>query len=245
MQYGYLYPRVLLNFKHQTYLNLYAYSDYARLFEEEFGPKRSASQQGAFFGDPERSTIYKGFLIDAGTAPNQKYSFSASIDQAWRYLDYDFGAGPKFPRVSPAAIANPNAPLDPGPGYSLYITGSAAYQPVDAMRVSFDLTKSRLVRDDTGLVAFEQNLYTLRANYFFTRFTFARARVDYDSLTGKVLGEFLCGWTPNPGTAVYVGYNEDMNYNGFSPFTFVPERGLRRNHRTFFIKISYLFRHEL
>jgi hypothetical protein len=43
----------------------------------------------------------------------------------------------------------------------------------------------------------------------------------------------------------YVGYNEDMNYSGFSPFAQIQERGLRRSHRTFFIKISYLFRHEL
>jgi hypothetical protein len=94
-------------------------------------------------------------------------------------------------------------------------------------------------------VAFDQNLYSVLANYYFTRFTFARARVDYDSLTGKMLGQFLCGWTPNPGTALYVGYNEDVNVDGFNPFTFHPERGLHRNQRTFFIKISYLFRHEM
>ncbi len=245
MQYAYVYPRVLFNFKRQTFLNLYAYGDYVGLFEEEFGPKRSSIQRGAFFGEPERSTIYKGVLIQAGTAPNKRYSFSASYDRAWDFMDYDFGAGPRFSRVSPAALADPNAPLDPGPGSTLYITSAVAYQPVDALRVSFDFTKSRLIRNDTRLVAFDQNLYSLLANYYFTRFTFARARVDYDSLTGKMLGQFLCGWTPHPGTAVYVGYNEDLNVDGFNPFTFHSERGLHRNHRTFFIKISYLFRHEM
>ncbi len=245
MQYSYVYPRILFNFKRQTFLNLYAYRDYARLFEEEFGPKRSASQQGAFAGDSERSTIYKGFVIEAGTSPGKKYSFSGSLDLAWDFLDYDFGGGPRFPRVSPAAIADPNAPLDPGPGSTFYFTSSAAYQPNDALRISIDFTKSRLTRNDTGLVAFDQNLYTVRANYSFTRFTFARARVDYDSLTGNIRGQFLCGWTPNPGTSIYVGYNEDLNFNGFNPFTIDPEYGLHRNYRTFFIKLSYLFRHEL
>ncbi len=117
--------------------------------------------------------------------------------------------------------------------------------PMDALRLSFDFTKSRLTRNDTHLVAFDQNLFTLRTNYSFTRFTFARVRVDYDALTGNMLGQFLCGWTPNPGTSVYVGYNEDLNYDGFSPITYHPERGFRRNSRTFFIKISYFFRHEL
>ena len=39
-----------------------------------------------------------------------------------------------------------------------------------------------------------------------------------------------------------LGYNDDLNRNGFSPFTGLLEPGLRRNGRTFFIKMSYLFR---
>ncbi|MBA2647292.1 MAG: hypothetical protein H0U81_10885, partial [Pyrinomonadaceae bacterium] len=40
----------------------------------------------------------------------------------------------------------------------------------------------------------------------------------------------------------YVGYNDDINRNGYSPFTNQLEPGFRRNGRTFFIKMSYLFR---
>jgi hypothetical protein len=72
---------------------------------------------------------------------------------------------------------------------------------------------------------------------------FARARVDYDTLASNVLGQFLLGWTPNPGTAIYVGYNNNLNYNGFSPFTGQMEPGFRCNDQTFFLKFSYLFRH--
>jgi hypothetical protein len=50
------------------------------------------------------------------------------------------------------------------------------------------------------------------------------------------------GWTPNPGTALYVGYNDDFSYNGFNPYTRLPEPGLHGNGRSFFIKASYLFR---
>ena len=50
------------------------------------------------------------------------------------------------------------------------------------------------------------------------------------------------GYTPNPGTAFYVGYNDDLNRNGFNPFTGQLEPGFRRNGRIFFIKMSYLFR---
>jgi hypothetical protein len=57
-----------------------------------------------------------------------------------------------------------------------------------------------------------------------------------------VRGQFLFGWTPSPGTSLYVGYNDDMNRNGFNPFTGQLEPGFRRNGRTFFIKMSYLIR---
>jgi hypothetical protein len=83
------------------------------------------------------------------------------------------------------------------------------------------------------------------ATYQFTRFVFARARLDYDSLASSVRGQYLFGWTPSPGTAFYFGYNDDSKYNGFSPFTGSLEPGFHRNGRTFFIKTSYLFRRSI
>jgi hypothetical protein len=245
MKYSYQFPRLLLNFKRQTFLNLYGYTDYLRLFEEEFGARRTATQAGAFFGAPERRTVYKGILIDAGTTPSKKYSTAVSIDYAWNNFDYDFGAGPKFPRVSRAALADSQAPLDPGTGDALYLTASFTWQPTDALRSSLNYTRSRMVRDDTERLAYDQNIYSLRSTYQFTRFTFARARIDYDSLRANVRAQFLTGWTPNPGTSVYLGYNDDLNHNGFSPFTGRFEPGFRRNGRTFFIKMSYLLRRNL
>ena len=61
-------------------------------------------------------------------------------------------------------------------------------------------------------------------------------------LSTTARGQFLFGWTPNPGTSFYVGYNDDLQRNGYNPFNSQLEPGLRRNGRTFFIKASYLFR---
>jgi hypothetical protein len=244
-QYAYHYPRVALNFKRQTYVNLAAYRDYARLFEEEFGPSRTATRAGAFAGASERSTFWKGLTVTAGTNPSQKYSAAVTLDYSWKVFDYDFGAGPKFPRVSPAALLNPQAPLDPGPGNSMDLIASLAWQPTEALRTSLDYTKSRLVRLDTRRTAYDQNLWSLRTSYAFTRFTFVRARVDYDALASRVRGQFLWGWTPHPGTSLYAGYDDELNVNTYSLFTNQFERGWRRNRRTFFIKLSYLVRRRL
>jgi hypothetical protein len=60
-----------------------------------------------------------------------------------------------------------------------------------------------------------------------------------------VRGNFLLGWTPNPGTSFFVGYNDDLNRNGYSRINGMLEPGFRRNGREFFIKMAYLFRRSI
>ncbi len=250
---------VSFNFQHNTYLGLGLSNGYERLFEEEFGVKRTAAQLGAFFGGPERSTRQYFPYSFGGTRPSKKYSINYFVGYGIGSFDFDFGAEPKFSRASPSAIlarqaeaaglcnANPLPAVclvlqDPGPGRELNANLSLSYQPTNALNLSLEYTKDRLVRRDTGLVAFDDNIYAFRSTYQFTRFIFFRGRIDYDTLSSEARGQFLLGWTPNPGTAFYVGYNDDLVRNGFSPFTGQVEPGFRRNGRTFFIKMSYLFR---
>jgi len=173
----------------------------------------------------------------------------------------------RFPRISPAfseylnsseyleylrlRALNPNdpnnfppnePPLDPGRGTQFDLQAGFTYKPVDPLNISFDYTKSKLTRYDTDKAAFDANIVTLRSTYQFTRFIFARTRIDYNSLRSNVSGQMLLGWNPSPGTALYVGYNDNFNYNGFNPYTGQLEPRFERNNRTFFIRASYLFR---
>ncbi len=213
-----------------------------------------------FFGeDNERSSPTTGLYFFGGSTPSKKYNFNFFVNRVWGAMDFDFGAGSKYPRVSPPALTASDAreaglcntsplpaicraPQGPGPGDFWHFDGGITYQPTSALNARLSYTKERLTRYDTGRIAFDENIISLRTTYQFTRFLFARGRVDYDSLASNVKGQFLLGWTPNPGTAFYVGYNDDLNRNGFSPFTGQLEPGFRRNGRTFFIKMSYLFR---
>jgi hypothetical protein len=235
-------PHLGLRFQRNTFVELGASVGYERIFEQEFGAKRTGTHPGEFFGGPERSTYQHSRYLVVGANPSKKYSVFLFLGQSHNSFDFDFGAGSKFPRVSPAALADPNAPLDPGPGKSLDLNVTLSYQPTNELRASLDYTKSRLRRNDTGLLAFDENIYSFKSTYQFTRFIFARARIDYDTLASNVRGQFLFGYTPNPGTAFYLGYNDDMTRNGSNPFTGQLEPGFRRNGRTFFIKMSYLFR---
>lgn len=247
------------HFKHQTDLSAGVSFNYERLFEREFGATRAApplqcftadqlradpSLRCGFAGDnSERSTYRNNIYAFGDTTLSKKYSFNFFTIRNWGAFDYDFGAGPKFPRVSPLALLHPDAaPLDPGPGDEWNFQGSAIYQPTNLLRLELDYTKDRLVRRDTGRVAFDDNIFSLHGTYQFTRFTFARARIDYDSIAANIRAQFLLGWTPNPGTSFYAGYNDDINYNGYGPVSGQLEPGFRRNGRTFFLKMSYLFR---
>lgn len=226
---------------------------------------------GGFAGAPTRSAKQFYYSINLNKNVNKQlfiYGFTGMIYNAF---DYDFGAGHRYPRASGAFRTYLNSPeyqdyirklylyqadpennpypdfapppaLDPGTGRQFDVNVGFEYKPVDPLRISLDYRKSKLKRDDTGLIAFDTNIFSLRSTYSFTRFTYVRARWDYDTLFSNASGQLLFGWNPNPGTAFYVGYNDNFNYNGFNPFTNQGESGFARNSRTFFIRASYLFR---
>jgi hypothetical protein len=232
--------------QHQMGFEFGVVSGYSRIFEEEFGPKRNATQAGAFYGpDPERSTRPRGLWGNFQADPSERFGIFAWLGYTWGAFDFDFGAPPNYPRVSPAALADPLAPLDPGSGRELAGEISVSLRPVDELTLSLEYNKSRLTRDDTDLVAYDANIFSLRGTYFLNRFTFVRTRVDYDTLERRGRSQLLFGYTPNPGTAFYFGYNDDAHINGFNPFNLRPERGFNRNERTLFVKMSYLYRRNL
>ena len=228
----YVYPQAQLYFRRQSYLRVFAFRDYERLFEEEFGVTRAPGRTGAFIGDSERSTSWEGFVVQAGTAPSEALAVGVTISRSWDVFDYDFGAGPRYPRVSPAALIDPRAPLDPGPATSSAIGGDITWRPFDALRTSLNVSHNTLVRNDNFRTAYAAALISSRTAYQFTRFAFVRLRTDWDSAAAVMRGQYLFGWTPNPGTAVYVGYDDTADI----------DRQYVRTAHTVFVKVSYLFR---
>ncbi len=247
----------MLGLQRQTFVGAGVEFGYERVFESEFGVNRAANRRGAFFGeDSERSANKRELYGFIETSPNKEIFALLVLSHTWGQLDYDLGNGPNFPRVSPAFLAyrqqcadNPlvcnSLPVpgfDPGAGNQLYIESFFRYQPTAALQAQLNYNKVRLVRNDTNRTAFDDNIFSLRSTYQFTRDIFARLRLDYSTLSTRLRPQFVFGWTPSPGTALYAGYNDDLNYNGYNPFNGQFEPGFRGNGRTFFIKASYLFR---
>lgn len=212
----------------------------SKIYEDEFGPKRGPNQDGAFFGEPFRATYRGGTFLFFFKNFGKRFSMNLNASNGFNSFDYDFGAGRKFPRVSPAALADPDNPIDPGPGKSFYLGIGTSFKPLDNFSFSLSYNKSRLRRNDTGLVAFDSNIFSFRSTYQFSRFVSLKARLDYNTLSSRIFGQYTFAWTPSPGKALYVGYNDSYNYKGFA-FSQQQTSFLQLN-RTFFIKMSYLFR---
>jgi hypothetical protein len=155
---------------------------------------------GAFVGAPTRKANQPYFSININKRVNKQlfvYGFVGSIINS---MDYDFGNGFRYPRASPAFAGYLNSPayaeyirqlylfqadpngnprpplapppdLDPGPGYQFDTNVGFEYKPINPLTISLDYTKSRLRRDDSGLVAYDTNIFSLRSVYQFTRFT--------------------------------------------------------------------------
>jgi hypothetical protein len=244
------------NLQRQSFIRAGYNTGYERDIASEFGVDR-------FAHGIEESTYSKNVFAYAGSTPMKRITFFYFYGYRWGEMDYDFDNGPRFPRVSPSAFAQSKAIADglcpddvdedalpdvcrgrqdPGPGNLLYTNGYVIYKASSDLNFRVDFSKNRLTRHDTGRVAFDSNIVSAKATYQFTRFAFARARLDYSSISSRYIGQFLFGWTPSPGTALYVGYNDDMNHNFVNRFSGQDAPGFRRNGRTFFIKASYLFR---
>lgn len=243
---------VELQLPRNSYVGSWWEPGYERLFDHEFGATREAKPCNpfavangcTFYGDSnERASSKQHLSFYAGSNPNKHIQWNAQFTQRWGHFDLDFGNGDKYPRVSPAALAlGQLAPLDPGRGKLLQFNGGITYQPTSALKQQFNLNSERLRRYDTDRVAYAVNIVTSRTTYQFTKATFTRLILDYNTLDSRLRAQALFGWTPSPGTAFYAGYNDDLMYDTLHPFTRQVVPGFRRNTRTVFIKMSYLIR---
>ncbi|HJS51603.1 MAG TPA: carbohydrate binding family 9 domain-containing protein [Pyrinomonadaceae bacterium] len=199
------------------------------LYEEEFGLKRMPTRPGRFFGEATRSTWQHFMYAEINQNLNKHFYYYVWLNVGNN--SYDFF----FPAPVPGQI-------DPGPGRSMDGEIFLQWKPIDPLRTSISYRKSRLVRNDNRIRSFDSDIVSVKTTYQFTRFIFARVRLDYLSDESNYAGQALFGWTPSPGTAFYLGYNDNFNYNGVNPNTGQFEPGVGRNQRTFFVRASYLFR---
>jgi Carbohydrate family 9 binding domain-like len=200
------------------------YVGYEAIYEDEFGRMRSAFQTGAFAGDSMRSAQQGGGFVYFEKAFNKRISVNTSANINFNNFDYDL---------------NPDDQLDPKKGTQISFDIGTELKPTDKLSMELSYSKSKLTQNKTKIVAFDANIYQFRSTYQFSRFVFVKARLDYNTLSSRLFGQYTFGWTPSPGKAFYVGYND--NWRKVS-YTSGGQRELTQQNRTLFVKFSYLFR---
>lgn len=221
---------IQLQMPRSTFLFIEAGGGREKIYEEEFGLKRSPTRPlGTFYGPGFREE-WNGYMsVNMNQTLNKKFNYGFFLGHIHNAFDYF--------NFHESGLQDPV----PGNQYDAEVWGE--YKPIDPLRFNFSYRKSRLDHIDDRERAFDSDIVSLKTTYQFTRFIFARVRVDYLSDQKNYAIQALWGWNPNPGTAFYVGYNDNFNYNGYSPnYPYSYEPGIGRNERTFFIRASYLFR---
>ena len=139
-------------------------------------------------------------------------------------------------------------------------------QPVGGLSIDNTYLLDRTHQAEGKLGGYESQTLRTKINYQFTRAFSARAIVEYDSVgrnplvsaldrTKQISTEFLLTWLPHPGTAIYVGYDSDLQNLGRSlcnrtvtgtcdPNNTDAPRATQylNDGRQLFIKASYLLR---
>lgn len=96
--------------------NLYIFAEggvsYEHIYEDEFGARRNplTGQRGAFAGAPDRSAVQQYFSVNFNKNVSKKLFVYGFVGSIFNSLDYDFGAGQRFPRSSPAFENYINSP---------------------------------------------------------------------------------------------------------------------------------------
>ncbi len=161
---------------------------------------------------------------------------------------------------------NPVAGVPPSFLHADLLQTLVTVQPIRQLTAdnTYLLDRDRLATN--GTFVYETQTFRTKVNFQFTKAFSARVIIEYDSTlanpaetslqrTKQVGSEALLTWLPHPGTAIYVGYNNDLQnldrslcsrlLNGScDPNNTTPPRSneFLNDGRQVFIKASYLFR---
>ena len=240
-------PSMNLRFKGQTYLDIYPYTDFHERLRPIDFPSLTANHD---YHEHNSSVIF-------GTSYLK-----------WLLLQgyYLWGDGVNFvPPVAPASSACPGAEgiafVSCPPFLARTDTGhlTVSVRPISSLRVDNTYLFSRLRDRGSEAAIFNNHIIRTKWNWQFNRelslrvilqYTATLANSGFTSLptTKQFNADFLLTYLIHPGTAIYVGYNTDLQ-NIDPALQTAPDGGLLRTRdhlindgRLFFVKVSYLFR---
>jgi predicted porin len=131
---------------------------------------------------------------------------------------------------------------------------SATIRPVQGLTIDNSYLLTRLQDQQTGASIFNNHIIRSKWNYQFTRALSLRVIGQYSTVlsnpaltslqnTKNLNADVLVTYLVHPGTAVYVGYNSNLQNLDSNGNLLRTQHGFINDGRQFFVKVSYLFRY--
>ena len=131
-----------------------------------------------------------------------------------------------------------------------------SFRPISALKIDNSYLFDRLRDRNNGAAIFNNHIVRGKWNWQFNRQLSLRVILQYTATlanpaltsletTKQFNGDFLITYLLHPGTALYVGYNSDLQNLALDPVAGTITRtrnGYINDSRQFFVKVSYLFR---
>ena len=222
-------PGYIWNFQRGSFFNVFANWEHERLRPQDFSTLATNRDYAHMVGGVETGTQYFKWI---------------SLD-----LEMDWGTATNFvPRNGPPILAYQNTAFT-----------RAVVRPAKGLTVENTYLMVRLRDQNTNLNIFNNHIIRSKWNYQFTKefslrligqyvTTIANPGLTTLQSTKSFNGDVLFTYLLNPGTAIYAGYNSNLQ-NLDRSLASTPDGLLRtRNQflndgRQVFVKISYLFRY--
>ncbi|HVO82139.1 MAG TPA: DUF5916 domain-containing protein [Terriglobales bacterium] len=232
----YVFPGFRVDMTRNTYINFhpYAYDDVYLRPQDYSRLTRVTEYSQPFWG------------IEGGTSWFKQFDFS------WFFVS---GDGVNY---NPTAGRNPSQGRAPAIGHEDVLNATLTFHVSGPLRIDNNYLLEHVRERETHLTAVTNHIIRSKWNYQFTRALSARVILQYNAVlsnpflsslspTKNFNADFLITYLVHPGTAIYVGYNSNLQNldrrlmptpTGLltTPDTFI------NDGRQFFIKASYLFR---
>jgi len=159
----------------------------------------------------------------------RKGVFTLAVDSApTRYLEgsfsIDVGGSIYYPLPNPYL------------GYSRVINASLSLRPSSRWKQELWLTKSTFYRERGGELVYDMDIIRSKTSYQFSKRLFLRAILEYNTYWKELKPDLLLSYIYSPGTVFFLGYSGLFDSQGTEGTKWM------QNKRSFFLKVSYLWR---
>jgi len=190
------------------------------------------------FGFPRSSQFRIDTLLGNEVYVGQKFNRSGVGFQAFSQLTKQFYLE-AFYRRSGAVFYDPEAPYQ---GYGNRVMAFVEYQPGAKFDFTLSLTYVDFYRESDKQKIYDYAILRNRNTYQINKYLFLRAIFEYNNFYKQLVVDGLISFTYIPGTVLYLGYGSAFERSEWTGTEYVPSSSFMETQRSFFFKVSYLWR---